>query len=110
MEAMNRDITITNLKEIITLEGDTELKRQLQDQLGDLLAQKREANFGWTSIEDELPDGGKVVLVLDEYQTQREGYHHQGSWQCDTDEPFAHIRIQPTHWRYLHPLPIGLLP
>jgi hypothetical protein len=107
---MNRDIAIPNLKEIIALEGDPELKRQLQDRLGDLLAQKQEANFGWTSVEDELPGDGKVVLVLDEYQTQREGYHHQGSWQRDTDEPFAHTRIQPTHWRRLLPLPICLRP
>ena len=108
--SMSQDRAIPNLKEIIALEGDPELKRQLQDQLGDLLAQKREANFGWVSVEDELPDGGKVVLVLDEYRTQREGYHHQGSWQSDTDEPFVYTRIPPTHWRHLLPLPIHLHP
>jgi len=72
---MNRAIAIPNLKEIIALEGDPELKRQLQDQLGDLLAQKREANFGWVSVEDELPEEEVGVLVLDQTKTQSQARH-----------------------------------
>ena len=104
---MNRNIAITNLKEIIALEEDPELKRQLQDQLGDLLAQKREANFGWASVEDELPEPPDQVLVLDQTKTQSQAWWDGSDywWSSMTE-----YQLTVTHWRHLHPLPIHLLP
>ena len=104
---MSQDRVIPNIKEIIALEGDPELKRQLQDQLGDLLAQKREMNFGWASVEDELPEAEVGVLVLDQTKTQSQAWWDGSTcwWSSMTE-----CQLTVTHWRHLLPLPIHLHP